>query len=580
MEGDQSAKEEIKRTVDIAELVGQYVQLKKAGQNYLGLCPFHSEKTPSFTVSSPKQMFHCFGCKKGGDIFTFWMEYHKVPFPQALKDLADRFHITLTDKDFPPQSKGKMELKESLFKINEAASRYFHNTLLKSKKGQPGKEYLEKRSVPQEIISEFMIGYAPDGWDGLTGFLKTQGMEMEKAVQAGLIVPKKNGEHYDRFRGRIIFPLFNQGKQVVGFGGRVLDDSLPKYLNTPETPVFRKGEFLYGLHVAFKPIRETGFVVVVEGYTDLLALKKHGVHNAVATLGTAFTREHIRKIKGYAQEAIVVFDSDEAGQAAALKSLSLFLNEGVSSKVTILPEGDDPDSFIHRSGRTGFLGLLKRAVPMFDYFLDRKMSQGDEGIEGQINVLKEILPLLSELRNGAQQSMYLQRLAEKLGIAESIVRKELQNWQAGRSRNRDEKSVGKRLASSIPMITDDVPLLNLLVHYPHSVKRLLNPDCRILFKEPAVVEIFDIMVEFCKKEGEITSAEILEKLKGESARERFRETMIMPPICRDHEVELAVSQFEDKVHKIEMSASFKKAVERGDPESINKISKLKRERWG
>jgi len=308
MDSNQSYKEEIKRAADIVELIGQFVQLKRAGLNHVGLCPFHSEKDPSFTVNTAKQMFHCFGCKKGGDVFAFWMEYHKVPFPQALEDLAERYHVSLPKRKLTPSEKGKLALQTALFELNGLAAEYFHGILTKSEEGRDGRDYLEKRGISKEIISEFRLGYAPAKWDGLTEFLKKQKDDMDKASQAGLVIPNKKGGYYDRFRGRVIFPISNLKQQVVGFGGRVLDQSLPKYLNTPETPVFYKGKLLYGLNSSFQAIRESGRAVIVEGYTDVLALKVHGFQEAVATLGTALTGDHIRVLKGYAREAVVFFD--------------------------------------------------------------------------------------------------------------------------------------------------------------------------------------------------------------------------------------------------------------------------------
>jgi DNA primase len=580
MNSYQSGKEEIKRTADIAELIGQFVQLKKTGQNYLGLCPFHSEKDPSFTVSPAKQMFHCFGCKKGGDIFAFWIEYHKVTFPQALRDLADRYHITLPKKKLTPSERGKMELREYLSEINERAAGYFHHILTKSGSGRPGREYLDKRSLLKETILEFRLGYIPDEWDGLTRFLKKESMDMEKAVQAGLIIPKKNGGYYDRFRGRVIFPIFNLMKQVVGFGGRVVDDSLPKYLNTPETLIFRKGEFLYGLNASYKPIRESGRAVIVEGYTDVLALKRHGFSEAVATLGTALTREHVRKLKGYAKEAVVVFDSDEAGKAAALKSLSFFLDEGLSSRVMVLPEGDDPDSFVNKNGPKSFLDLLDRSIPMFEYYLDLKLSHGGDGVEGQVNVLKEILPVLSGLSNGAQQSMYVRRLSERMGIAESAVRAELQNWQAHHSWKGDKNGLGKRLSASKAQKTDDLHLLNLFIHHPSTMDRLLKHDCKVLLSDPVVVGIFNSMFEIYSSKGGIPSGDILERLEGDSARERFREAMLSPPIYPHEMVEQAVNEFEAKIDKIKMSESISRAREQGDMQGLNQLLKLKSMKQG
>jgi DNA primase len=580
MNSHQSAKEELKRAADIVELIGQFVQLKKAGQNHVGLCPFHSEKAPSFTVSPAKQMFHCFGCKKGGDVFAFWMEYHKVSFPQALRDLADRYHITLPEKQLTPSEKRKTELRELLFKINERAAEYFHHVLKKSEKGKPGIAYLGKRSIPEQIISEFRLGYAPDEWDGLIGFLKRAKVDMEKAVQAGLIIPKKNSGYYDRFRGRVIFPIFNLRQQIVGFGGRVLDDSLPKYLNSPETTIFHKSECLYGLHASHKPIRESNRAVVVEGYTDVLALKRHGFHEAVATLGTALTREHIRTLKGYANQAVVVFDSDAAGEAAAIKSLSFFLNEGLSARVMVLPEGDDPDSFVNKNGLNDFLDLLSGSIPMFDFYLDRKLAHMGDGVEGQVSVLKEILPVLSELKNAAQQSLYLKRLSQKTGITESAVSAELRNWQTYHSWKVDNDGLGERLSASKVKKIDDLHLLNLFVHYPQTIDRLMNLDYKVLLSDPVVIGIFESVEEICTGEEDIKPANILERLEGDSTKERFRETMLSAPIYPHDMVEQALNEFEAKIHRIRRSESINKAREQGDIEGLNQLLKSKGNRQG
>jgi DNA primase len=577
MDPYQSAKEEIRRAADIVEVIGHFVQMKKAGQNFVGLCPFHSEKAPSFTVSPSRQMFHCFGCKKGGDIFTFWMDYHKVSFPQAMQDLADKYQIILPEKKLSPQERGKKELRELLIRMNAIAAEYFHGILTASEKGRAGRAYFEKRSIPKEIIAEYKLGYAPDEWDGLTGYLKKKNGDLEKAVQAGLIIPKKNGGHYDRFRGRVIFPIYNLRNQIVGFGGRVLDDALPKYLNTPETPVFRKGEFLYGLNRSHQPIRQGGRAVVVEGYTDVLALRKHGFHEAVATLGTALTKEQIRKLKGYAKEAVVVFDSDTAGMAAAIKSLSHFMDEGLSSRVMILPEGDDPDSYVNEYGLNSFLKLLEASIPMFDYYLDQKLSNLDDGVENQVSVLKEILPILSELNNVSQQSLYVRRLSEKMGIAEPAVLAELRNWQKHRSWKRDETGLGQRLSTSRVKNIDDLHLLNLFVHYPHTMDRLMNLDCKILLSDPVVIGIFDSMCDIYTSEGEMTPADILQRIEEGVARERFREVMFSSPMYPKDMVEQALEEFEARIHKKKMTESISRAKQRGDIEQLNQLLKQKGE---
>jgi len=573
MDAYQSAKEEIKRTADIVEVIGQFVQLRKAGQNHIGLCPFHGDKDPSFTVNRSRQMFHCFGCKKGGDVFAFWMEYHKVSFPQAMRELAERYHIALPEPELTPDRKKEKELEEAIFELNVLAAGYFNQILLKSEKGAPGREYLKKRSLNREIAEEFQLGFAPPEWNGLTNFLKGKRVDLQKAAQAGLIISKGRG-YYDRFRGRIIFPIHNLRKQVAGFGARVTDKSLPKYLNTPETPVFHKGELLYGLHKAYQSIRESGRIVIVEGYTDVLALKKHGFNEAVATLGTALTREHVRKIKGYAKEAMVVFDSDAAGKGATLKSLPLFINEDMTARVIVLPEGEDPDTFINSSGLQGFIECLEKSVPIFDFYLDLKLSQRDETIENQVGILKETLPVLSEVNSESQRLLYVRRLSEKSRIPESIILGELKNQASAGRGDEQENRLKKRLSGVVVPNLDELSILNLLAHFPHTSGRLMDSGCRILLTDPVIIDIFDSICEMYMRNGERNPDNLVEGLGNDAARERYREAVMSSAIYSD-DLEQALRQLEFKAKSIKLSRSSKSIG--NDLERKNLILKQKRE---
>lgn len=578
MDPYHSAKEEIKRAVDIVELIGQFVQLKRAGQNHVGLCPFHSEKAPSFSVSPSKQIFHCFGCKKGGDIFAFWMAYHQVPFSQAVKDLADKYNVVLPETG-PAHSGGReADGWKAMLQVNEIAARFFHNLLTQSDDGKPGRNYLERRAVPPEIITSFRLGFASEDWQGLAGYLKARKAELESAVQAGLLIPRKSGGYYDRFRGRVIFPIFNMRRQVVGFGGRVLDGSLPKYLNTPETPLFQKGELLYGLHAAYEEIRKTGRVVIVEGYTDVLALMKHGFSAAVATLGTALTKDHIRRLKGYAKEAVVVFDADAAGKAAAVRSLSLFLNEGMSSRVMVLPENEDPDSFVNKNGLQAFVDLLDQAVPMFDFYLDLKMAEAENRIERQVEVLQEVTPILLELKNMVQRALYVRRLSEKLGIAESWVLAEIQKAATRRLRSGDEARSPEPMADGSAKRADDRLLLHLIVHNPGAIGQFVEKNLRVLLSDATILRVLDLMVNDYRTRGELVPERVIENLHGDVASDLLRETMLSPPIYRPDEVDQALKEFEDRVHKKKISESKRKAM--GNIEEASKIPKLIRKRWG
>jgi DNA primase len=580
MDAYQSAKEEIKRAVDIVELIGQFVQLKRAGQNFLGLCPFHSEKAPSFTVSPAKQMFHCFGCKKGGDLFAFWMAYHNVSFPQAMRELADRYHIPLPEKEGTPSEKSKMALKESLLRINQIAADYFHQTLKTSQKGAPGRAYFQRRSIAQDTVEAFRLGYAPNEWRGLSDFLTKKKVDPEKAVTAGLIIAKKSSGYYDRFRGRVMFPISNLRGQVVGFGGRVLDDTLPKYVNTPETPVFQKGALLYGLHLAYETIRQSGRAVIVEGYTDVLALKRYGFHGAVATLGTALTREHIRRLKGYAREAVVVFDADAAGRTAAMKSLAFFLDEGLPSRVAVLPQDEDPDTYVNKHGLEAFSRLLDDSVPMFDFYLDLKLSEKGNQIENQVTVLQDMIPILWELRNSAQRSLYVKRLSERSGIAEPAVLEELSKWKARESWSGERERLRESLSATKPKRRDDLYLLDLLVHHPQTTGKLLSNDFRRLLSDPTIAGIFDTVAEVYHGGAPLPPEAILERLEGEAAKERFREVMLGSPIFRDSEVGQALEDFENRVQRMKIAESKRRAMEQGDMEGLRQIPKRIRDRWG
>ena len=581
MDAYQSAKEEIKRAADIVQLIGEFVQLRKAGQNYVGLCPFHSEKDPSFSVNSARQMFHCFGCKKGGDVFAFWMEYHKTTFPEALKDLAQKYQVPLPERQMTPSQKGKEALKKAIIEANSLAADFYHKTLLDSEKGVPGRKYFNDRALDQDIISTFNLGYAPDGWDRLTRFLKNRRVDLKKAETAGLIISKKSGGYYDRFRNRAIFPIYNLRDQVVGFGGRVLDGSLPKYVNTPETPVFHKGELLYGINLAQRHIRQESLAVIVEGYTDVLALAKQDFRLAVATLGTSLTRQHIRMLKGYAGDTVVVFDADAAGQAAVLKSMALFLNEGLSAKVLVLPQGEDPDSFVNKNGLARFQLLLERAVPIFDFYIDRQLSGAVDQIEGQLGHLKEILPLLDELENAAQRSFYLRRLSGKLGISENALLEELGKGRAraafkGGSVSGEQGSSSEKRNALEDM--NEVYLLNLLAHHPHTVETLVKYDCRVLISNPVVRDLYDFIAGFSSDDSLLEPSRIMEKLEEGVVREKYREAMLSPAIFSGDGVDQVLKGFENRILQMKMEDSKAKAKERLDLEALNQILKFKKAR--
>lgn len=575
----ESTKETIKSLADIVDVIGQFVQLRKAGQNYLGLCPFHTEKEPSFTVSPAKQIFHCFGCKKGGDLFAFWMEYHGSTFPEAVKELAERYNVPVSGNTSSAEEKRKAEYRKALFGVNEQACRFFQKVLLEEAEGDQARRYLEGRSLSSSIIEKFRLGYAPDSWDAFARFLGKDSRRLNIAAAAGLLVERESGGYYDRFRKRVIFPIANLQGQVVGFGGRVLDTSLPKYLNTPESPVFHKGSLLYGLNNAFDAIRKTGSALVVEGYMDVLALHDHGIPEAVATLGTALTDAHVRRLKGYAPEAVVIFDSDEAGKKAALKSLPLFMNEGLKGRAVALPGEHDPDSFVNAQGPSSLRDLIRKAGLLFDFHMEMSLSGMDGSVEAKSAVIKEVLPVLGRLRNVSQQSLYVRRLSERIGVKEDVLWAELKNLQRGTTGGIENHGLSERLARPAveKRFSRDLHFLNLLVHYPAAAQGLRNLQWQVLLSDASIIEIGKAFFQHYGAGGSSSMEDLARSLESEKAREQLREGLLLPSFYSEQTIDLAIEEFERKIRQIQLSRSIQKAREQGDLESINRLLKEKAE---
>jgi len=426
---------EIKNAADIVDIVSEAVLLKKAGKNHVGLCPFHSEKTPSFTVSPDKQIFYCFGCGTGGNVFSFLMKQEGLSFPEVVRSLGRRYGIDIPDRPLSPGQKKKISEKQSLFDINRRAMEFFHQNLKNSAAGQVARTYLEKRGISSKTIDDFKLGFARDGWDHLLRYFSSKRLSPVLLEKSGLVLPKKNNRgYYDRFRNRIIFPIFNASLQIAGFGGRVLDDSLPKYLNSPETPVYNKRRSLYGIQRAKEKCRSTGTAFIVEGYLDVIALHQHGIENTVATLGTALTPDHIRFLTRFAGRLVLVYDSDEAGIRSAQRCVDTFWREHVDFRrqdvfreenadthVLVLPSGHDPDSFVFEKGRDAFLEAAADAPGIVTFLMNCAIEKHGLSTEGKVRIIKEMQEPLAAINDRVAQSLYIQQLAERTGIAENAV---------------------------------------------------------------------------------------------------------------------------------------------------------------
>jgi DNA primase len=419
--------ERIRGASDIVDVIGSYLPLKKAGANFTALCPFHKEKTPSFNVNAHKQIFHCFGCHKGGDVFTFVKEYENIGFVDAVRRLAERAKIPL-DFENDPAAKETQHLKDQLLEIHEKIAQRWQNCLANEAAGQLARDYLMKRGVGEEAIKVFRLGAAPENWDDTVNWAKSKDFELALAEKSGLILRKEGTDHYyDRFRGRLMFPICDEQGRVVGFSGRVLsgDEKTAKYVNSPETPIFTKSKIFFGLDKSKRAILDAGYAIICEGQLDLIACYMAGVQNVVAPQGTAFTDNHARILKRYVNEVVLCFDSDEAGQNAAVRSLDHLLASGLAVRVAVVPAPHDPDSFIKNFGGEKFRQLVEEAEGYFDYYLDRLCRQNDAKTDkGRAAISSAMAEGVHKTGNAVLIDTYAQKTALRLGVSTEAVRAE------------------------------------------------------------------------------------------------------------------------------------------------------------
>ncbi len=453
---------EIRERADIVELVSQYVSLKRSGANHSGLCPFHSEKTPSFSVNAARQFYHCFGCGVGGDVFSFLMKVEGLNFPEAVRRLADRYGIEIEEQRLSPEEERRQRQRDKLFEINRATADYFHRLLMDAPAGEAGRYYLKQRGYGRNTAETFQLGFADKAWTALKTELLGRGFKAEDIRQLGLIRPGKQGDAYDLFRGRLMIPIHDLSGRVVAFGGRVLDDSKPKYINSPESPIYHKSAVLFGLYQARQAMRQAGEVLVVEGYFDQLALFRAGFVNVVATCGTALTADHAKLLKRYVQRVLLLFDQDAAGRQATFKAMAALQEEGVPSRVVELPAGDDPDSFLAGSPPEAFRQRLEQAKPAMDIFMQDCLAGTEESVEARAAAAEEILAVVGSLPSELEQDLYLKKLAADSGIELELLKK-LMARQVRPAQ--PERFAPEPVVDFYPSVEDDYPLPE--DGYPH-----------------------------------------------------------------------------------------------------------------
>jgi len=484
---------QVREESDIVDVISNYVSLKRGGSNYKGLCPFHSEKTPSFMVNPSKQIFHCFGCGEGGNVFHFLMKHENMGFPDAVRALAERCGRPVPEIERTPGDLAQQKIKDRIFEINKAAASFFFET---GRKTSLALSYLKSRGITEETLSLFKIGYAPDSWDALTLHLKGLGFNEKDIELAGLALKKKSGDGlYDRFRNRVIFPIVDIYARVLGFGGRVLDDSTPKYLNSPETPVFDKGSSLYGLNLSYEAIRKQEYAILVEGYMDVITTYQNDIHNIVATLGTSLTRWHVRKLQRYTRNLALFFDSDDAGVKAAKRSFDICVPEGMKMKVVTLVQGEDPDSFLGKYGKNGFKDRMAEAKPIMDFMIEHTLKEmPQKTLNEKVSVAERLIPLLSMISNPIEQELYTNQVASLLRIDPGTIRASIRSGAAKlRGKEDPSKKEGTKPGKEAPVW--EGALVSLMIHHPdllQEIKGRIEPG---YFSDPGlrsvVQRIFD-----------------------------------------------------------------------------------------
>jgi len=447
---------EIRDRADIVAVISEHVVLKKAGRNFKGLCPFHSEKTPSFSVSSEKRIYHCFGCGTGGNVFKFLMEIQHISFPDAIKLLADRTGVPLPRNASGHHPDPRQKERDALRKLNESATRYFQSLLKNPEGGLNARNYLDSRHFDAEILDRYRVGWSTPTWRGLLNHVQQKSsVTQEQLVQSGLVIQKEDGSNvYDRFRGRVIFPIKDLHGNIIGFGGRsIAEEDQPKYLNSPETLLYQKSETLFGMDQAKNAIRRENQVILVEGYFDQMRAVQHGIEHVVATCGTALTPKQAGVLRNHAETAILVFDSDPAGISAAGKGFDILLEHGLNVKIVVLPEGQDPDSFIHEQGTEKFLEKIRDAKPFIESYIDRLVRETPGKTPAdRVEMANQILPLLAKIKNNVERTAWLEKFTGITGIDDLAFLKEL------------KKAFSQNQTRLSEPENDSVSLLNLEKH--------------------------------------------------------------------------------------------------------------------
>jgi DNA primase len=563
--------EDVLSRVDIVEIISSYIPLKRAGRNFKAVCPFHHEKTPSFMVSPDRQIYHCFGCGAGGNAFNFIMQYERLEFLETVRMLAKKVGITLPESH--KQDYQTSGLITQLHKINELTALFYEQNL-----SSAAKDYLLRRGITEPTIKLFKLGYAPDKWDALISHFRAKNISLSLLEKAGLILSKEGGGYHDRFRNRIIFPIFDIKSQPIGFGARILaqkEGSLSKYVNSPETPVYTKGRNLYGLNFTKDAIRQNDLAVVVEGYLDLIIPYQAGLHNIVASLGTALTLEQARLLKRYTHNVVMVYDPDDAGQMATLRTLDIFIEEGMDAKVVLLPQGFDPDLFVRKNGGDAFKEKIKSAQNLFDYQLQVLKSRHNiKEPDGKRKIAAEMLPTIKKIKNSILRSEYIKKLAEELNVAEHHVLDEFNKIKESKAYPDVQAPEFKKTSDMNP--TEKL-LIKLMLEENQLIERIRQCLTPADFQDERASKIVSVIFDLIEQGKNIETHKLITTLQDDKVLDFICESAFMPELSleeKDRIIDDCIRRLKTerlKAKRRRLHDQIKTAQHLGDEESVNRL---------
>ncbi|MCA9672735.1 MAG: DNA primase [Myxococcales bacterium] len=514
----ESVIADIRDRTDIVQVIGRYVELKRSGGNHKGLCPFHDEKTPSFNVNADKQFFHCFGCQESGDVIGFLMKLEGRTFMEVVEELAQRAGVEIQHES-PAEAQraaARRSERQRMLDLN-AKVLGFYRALLSRSEGSEARDYLAQRGISDEIAERFQLGFAPDGAQRLVRKLESAGIPLEEGVRAGVIARRRNGGYYDRFWNRLIFPLVGAGGEVLGFGGRTLsqESDVPKYVNTPETSLYRKGEALYGIDAAAAAMRRTDTCLLVEGNFDVLQMHQYGFDNTIAPMGTALTERQVRLVRRFASRIVAIFDGDSAGRKAARRAAPTMVEGGVEAKIVRLPLGKDPDDLLADQGAEEMTRLIEHATPVVDYLLSELQDEMEDSVPGRARVLQAIAPVVANLENPVIKDLYVDRLALTLHIEREVVRRATASGGSEHAKRlvaeADAEAARQqgRPVPREPLPPHEVDPIAILLEHPHLFPRAEEANLRSLLTNDGLRATYSAAMELQRESGTVDVPQLL-----------------------------------------------------------------------